>query len=523
MADGQAVDEPDVVLVGAGIMSSTLAVCLKELDPALSIAMFETREGAAEESSNAWNNAGTGHAALCELNYTPERSDGSIDISKALDVNVEFDLSRQLWAYLVQKGAIASPQSFIEPVPHISFVRGADNVAFLKNRYEALTEHHCYRGMEFTEEKETLGEWMPLVMEGRAESEVVAATRMVTGTDVDYGALTRNLISYLEGLGGFAVHYSHRVTNIARGSGGRWRLEVKDGRSGERRPTTAKFVFIGAGGGALHLLEQSGMPEGKGYGGFPVGGIWLRCDDPEANKRHHAKVYGKAAVGSPPMSVPHLDTRVVDGKRSILFGPYAGFSTKFLKHGSLLDLFRSIRPSNVGPMLSVARHNADLIKYLIGQVLQSSHHRFAALQEFYPRANPEDWRPEVAGQRVQIIKRGPRRGGVLEFGTELVTAADGSLVALLGASPGASTAVAIMLQVIERCFDRELTGGGRTRLKEMIPSYGESLIDDPALCDRVRAQTAAVLGLEDISTARPERTLDALATAQQHSPAPGRS
>jgi malate dehydrogenase (quinone) len=519
MAEGRAVTEPDVVLVGAGIMSSTLAVCLKELEPTLSIEMFETLEGASEESSNAWNNAGTGHAALCELNYTPERSDGSIDISKALDVNVEFDLSRQLWAYLVKKGAIPSPQSFIEPVPHMSFVRGADNVAFLKNRYEALTAHHCYRGMEFTEDKQTLDEWVPLVMEGRPASEVVAATRMVTGTDVDYGALTRQLIAHLQGLGGFAVHYSHRVTNIARGSGGRWRLEVRDGRSGEERPTTAKFVFIGAGGGALRLLQKSAIPGGKGYGGFPVGGIWLRCDDPGVNKRHHAKVYGKAAVGSPPMSVPHLDTRVIDGRHSILFGPYAGFSTKFLKHGSLLDLFRSVRPANVGPMLGVAGHHVDLIKYLIEQVLQSSRHRFAALQEFYPRANPADWRLEVAGQRVQIIKPTPH-GGILEFGTELVTAADGSLVALLGASPGASTAVSIMLQVIERCFDKELAGGGRTRLKEMIPSYGESLIDDPALCDRVRAETAAVLGLENISTSRAP---GALAADQLHSPAPGSS
>jgi malate dehydrogenase (quinone) len=516
MAEGRPGTEPDVILVGAGIMSSTLAVCLKELEPALRIELFETLEGPAEESSNAWNNAGTGHAALCELNYTPERSDGSIDISKALEVNVEFDLSRQLWACLVKKGAIASPQSFIEPVPHLSFVRGADNVAFLKKRHEALTAHHCYRGMEFTQDRQTLSEWMPLVMDGRAASEVVAATRMITGTDVDYGALTRNLIAYLESLEGFAVHYSHRVTNVARGPSGRWLVEVKDGRTGERRRTTAKFVFLGAGGGALPLLQRSGIPEGKGYGGFPVGGIWLRCDDPEVSKRHHAKVYGKAAVGSPPMSVPHLDTRVVDGRRSILFGPYAGFSTKFLKHGSLLDLFRSLTAANIGPMLDVARDDSSLVKYLIGQVVQSSRHRFAALQEFYPRADAADWQLEVAGQRVQIIKPDPQRGGFLEFGTELVTAEDGSLVALLGASPGASTAVAIMLQILERCFVEELNGGGRTRLKAAIPSYGESLLDDPALCDRVRADTAAILGLEDISTTGPERTLGALETAQLH-------
>jgi malate dehydrogenase (quinone) len=499
MVGNRAVAEPDVVLVGAGIMSATLAVFLKELEPALNVEIFETLDGAAEESSDAWNNAGTGHAALCELNYTPERSDGSIDISKALDVNVEFDLSRQLWSYLVTKGAIADPRSFIHPVPHMSFVRGAEDVAFLKKRYAALTAHHCYEGMEYTEDKQKLSEWVPLVMEGREASEPVAMTRMITGADVDYGALTRNLVAYLKRLPGFAVHYCHHVTNIAREDSRRWRLDVKDTRGGDRRSTTAKFVFLGAGGGALPLLQKSGIPEGKGYGGFPVSGIWLRCDDPAVNKRHHAKVYGKASVGSPPMSVPHLDTRVIGGQHSLLFGPYAGFSTKFLKHGSLLDLFLSIRPNNIGPLLAVARDNFDLTKYLIGQVLQSSRHRFAALQDYFPRARPADWRLEVAGQRVQIIKPDARRGGFLEFGTELVPPADGSLIALLGASPGASTAVWIAIEVLERCFANELKAGSwSTRLKQMIPSYGQSLIDDAALCRRVRADTAAVLRLQNI-------------------------
>ena len=499
MIGDPAVKEPDVVLVGAGIMSATLAVCLKELEPSLNIEMFETLGGPALESSNAWNNAGTGHAANCELNYTPERSDGSIDISEALRVNVEFDLSRQLWSYLVKKRAIADPQSFIHPVPHMSFVHGAQNVAYLRKRFKAMSAHHCYEGMEYTEDKRKLSEWVPLVMEGRAADEQIAATRIITGADVDYGSLTRSLIRYLEGLKGFAAHYSHRVTNISREPGGRWRIDATDTKSGDVRSTTAKFVFLGAGGDALLLLQKSGIPEGKGYGGFPVGGIWLRCDDPEINKRHHAKVYGKASVGSPPMSVPHLDTRVIGGKHSILFGPYAGFSTKFLKHGSLLDLFRSIRPGNIGPLLAVARDNFALTKYLIGQVLQTSQHRFAALKEYYPGAKPADWQLEVAGQRVQIIKPDPKRGGFLEFGTELVAAADRSIVALLGASPGASTAVFIAVCVLEKCFKSELTENDwLPKLKEMIPSYGESLIENAELCRRVRAETAAVLHLENI-------------------------
>lgn len=487
----------DIVLIGAGIMSATLGVLLKEIDPTLTIQIFERLDVVAAESSDAWNNAGTGHSAFCELNYTPENGDGSINISKAVKIAESFELSREFWSYLVHKNVIKSPKSFINNVGHMSFVWGHENTAYLKKRQEAMIKNPLFKGMKFSSDPAQLKEWMPLIMNGRKDDTEVGATLMEIGTDVNFGNLTRELFAYLESLEGVSIHFKNDVTDLEREETGKWNLKIKDHEHDEKIHVVADFVFIGAGGGALPLLEKSDIKEAEGFGGFPVSGQWLRCTNEAVIEQHHAKVYGKASVGSPPMSVPHLDTRVINGKKELLFGPYAGFSTKFLKGGSYWDLPASIEHDNILPMISAGLHNLGLTKYLIHQALQSPDDRMKALQEYFPEARKEDWELVVAGQRVQVIKKDKEEGGVLEFGTEMVSAADGSLAALLGASPGASTAVAIMLDLIKKCFSSKLNyGGWNAKLKEMIPSYGLSLGDDAELCYETRKKSSEALHLK---------------------------
>lgn len=486
--------EPDVVLIGGGIMSATLGVLLHELDPTLKIQIVEALAEVAKESSNPWNNAGTGHAALCELNYTKENADGSVDISKALEINEAFELSKQFWAYLVERGLLPDPKEFITAVPHMSFVHGKEDQAFLRRRHETMKGHHFFSEMEYSEDRSTLREWAPLLLSGRAAAEPLAATRAEGGTDVNFGALTQSLVDHLASRDVVKIATSHQVRDIRRKRDGRWELSVRNLKKNINRTITAPFVFVGAGGASLPLLQKSKIPEGKGFGGFPVSGQFLVCDNPEIVERHHAKVYGKAAVGAPPMSVPHLDTRVIDGKNTLLFGPFAGFSPKFLKSGSLFDLPGSVRLSNLVPMLAVGKDNLDLTRYLIEQVMQSPEDRLEALQEFFPAAELKDWHLLTAGQRVQIIKQDPHKGGVLQFGTEIVAAADGSIAALLGASPGASTAVDVMLDIIGTCFSGRLPEW-RAKLEKIIPSYGQSLRDDPDLYRRVRGAADRCLGL----------------------------
>src|SRR5690625_513984 len=484
----------EIILIGAGIMSATLGVLLKELVPEWNITVYEKLPYAGEESSNEWNNAGTGHSALCELNYTPELADGSIDTTKAIEVNEQFQISKQFWTFLIENGLIKNPENFIMPLPHISFVQGKENVNYLRKRFESLVNNPLFEGMEFSDDPTVLKEWIPLIMENRTDETPIAATKIDSGTDVNFGALTRILFDYLI-TKGVKIKYNNTVEDLKQISNQQWEVKVHDDQANLIRYDKADFVFIGAGGGSLPLLQMTGIPESKHVGGFPVSGLFLVCNNEEVIDKHHAKVYGKAKLGAPPMSVPHLDSRYIDGKKELLFGPFAGFTPKFLKSGSYFDLIDSVKPNNVTTMLAAGLKELRLTKYLIQQLMLNEHDRIDELREFIPNAVKEDWDIVTAGQRVQVIKDTKDGGkGTLQFGTEVITSRDGTVAALLGASPGASTAVHVMLEVLERCFPEEMATWEKT-IKEMIPSYGKMLMDHPQLLDDINEKANATLGL----------------------------
>ncbi len=452
-------------------MSSTLAVLLHELEPDLRLLIVERLSSAGLESSFAMNNAGTGHAANCELNYTPIKENGSLDITKAFEINKSFEQSLEFWASLTEEGKLI-PKKFLNKLPHISVVFGEKDISFLKKRFSELSAHAAFEQMEFTNDHVELKDWIPLIMDSRKQSEKIAATRIKRGTDIDFGSLTRSYLNQIEGANSIEISFSTNVKNLQQDNQGDWYLSLEGKKN---RIVKSKFVFLGAGGGALSLLQKSRIPEGFAYAGFPVSGKWLICEEENSTKTHNAKVYGKAAMGAPPMSVPHLDTRWIEGKRSLLFGPFAGFSSNFLKYGSKLDLFRSIKTTNILTMLQAGLDNIDLGKYLMNQLIQTNEDRIETLRNFLPSVSPNDWKLSIAGQRVQIIKQSPK-GGVLKMGTEVVTSSDGSLAALLGASPGASTAVTIMIEVLNRCWREKMKSSQwQQRMLELFPSLGTDI------------------------------------------------
>lgn len=491
--------ELEVTLIGAGIMSATLGVLIKKLIPDSKITIYEQLNKVADESTNSWNNAGTGHSAFCELNYTPEQADGTIKIEKALEIASDFEISKQFWSYLKVNNMIPANESFINKVPHMSFVWGEDNISFLKRRHEAMIKYALFEDMKYSEDFDEIASWVPIMMKHRSRNERMAATWMEIGTDVNFDVITRGMVNYLKSCDGVNVYMNHRVKDLIKNHDGSWTIKVKDNSTGKKRTNKSHFVFIGAGGGAFPLLQKSGISESKGYGGFPVSGMFLKCKNKDLIDQHYAKVYGKAAEGSPPMSMPHLDQRVIDGEKSLLFGPYAGISGKFLKKGSNWDLFKSLRLHNIYPMLAAGWHNLSLIKYLIDQAIQSYYSRFKTLQVYFPEARMEDWELYTAGQRVQIMKKDNKEGGVLKLGTEIIKSEDRTLSALLGASPGASTSVSAMLEVLKLCFPEKMESPEwKKSLQEMIPSYGKSLIYDVQLCKKTRTETSMALKLENI-------------------------
>lgn len=486
----------DVILIGAGVLSTTFGTLLKNVEPNWNIKLYERMDRPGLESSYDDSNAGTGHAALCELNYTVEQPDGSVDIEKAKQINEQFEISKQFWSHLVKNNVIKDPRDFIHPLPHLSFVAGVNNVNFLKKRYETLKQHPMFETIEYSEDHDQIAKWIPLMMKDRNSASPIAASKIDHGTDVNFGELTRQLAHNLENSDAVDVHYRHEVLDFNRRNDGKWEVKIRNLETNKVDVQSADYIFIGAGGWAIPLLQKTGIPESKHLGGFPISGAFLVCNKPEVVEQHDAKVYGKEPPGTPPMTVPHLDKRYLGGQKSLLFGPFAAIGPKFLKNGSNLDLFKSVKPNNFITLLASAVKNVPLLKYSVQQVLQKKEDRMRELRRFIPDAKDEDWDLHIAGKRVQVIKDTKEEGrGFIQFGTEVVNSEDHSVIALLGESPGASTSVSVALEVLEKNFP-EYAKDWEPKIKKMIPSYGESLINDHELMKKIRKETDKALKLD---------------------------
>ena len=295
----------DAVLVGAGIMSSTLALLISEVLPDIKFLIIEKLNAPGSESTGAFNNAGTGHAANCELNYTPLDEKGNLKIDKALSINRSFETSMSLWASLYEAGKI-DIKKFLKFIPHISFVSGQDNISFLKKRFQKMTENPEFIDMEFSTSFDEISSWAPLITKDRNPSTQIAATRIGRGTDINFEALTKEYLSLVSLNKNVEIRYKTELVDLKKIDKKQWELEI----SSEGRKTSIRtgYVFLGAGGKTINYLQKSKIPEAKSYGGFPVSGKWLICEKKDLTEKHNSKVYGKADIGSPPMSVPHLDT-----------------------------------------------------------------------------------------------------------------------------------------------------------------------------------------------------------------------
>mmetsp|Transcript_82104 Transcript_82104/g.145559 ORF Transcript_82104/g.145559 Transcript_82104/m.145559 type:complete len:566 (+) Transcript_82104:69-1766(+) len=490
----------DAVFIGGGIVSTTTALILKKLQPDWTIVIIERLGAVGEESSHGFSNAGTGHSGFCEPNYTPAIvKDGkeTVKIDKPIFACESFMAGRQFWASLVTEGLVKDPTSFIRSAPHIAFGPGEEKKKTIVKRFEAMKPQPLFATMEFSDDPKVMTKWAPLVMEGRDPSQPCAMTYVKEGTDVDFGALTKACCEAFIKLGGDLRLFSE-VTKIKEDVDHSWMVTTRKCDAGRGyRVYKSKFVFVGAGGWSLPMLQMSGIPQIKGYNALSVDGEWAVCQNPAVVNRHPVKVYAPGPVGAPPMSMPHIDAREIGGKKMLLFGPWCQWTPRFLKKGKMTDAFRVFKPHNIMPLATAGLKNLDLGVFLLRQMTTSYPQRFEEIKEYYPKADPDDWTFVPAAVRAQIIKRDGKSKicGALQFGTEVISNDSGTLAGLMGASPGASTVVQIALDVLRRCY-KDVFPTWEADIKKMIPSFGTKLNENPAMVKKVYEDTAKVLLLD---------------------------